>query len=441
MSAILFVVIPSRILCSHSKDFRVLIWKNGSANVGEVTLFHAEVVQTKHGAAGNVGLTLDESRHEPDKKVKFEFSWKVSSHSWMKDRRTTDKCNSFHWGWTKAGKETIIVSVRILVHNGGRGRLSSSFRSYFVSNQTEVTVDETKASFNPYLAIKSFAGPKLPSDLPYVLPKDNLVEFEVKFQDPLKMVTNVSTDWRFCANSTYYTVPNWPNASMYHIFSEEGKYLLEVTVRATIRNNTKNSFLLVKHLHVKAPVSLKVQHKHLRHKDKTMRLEISCNGSLPVSFHWCISKQCELRHGKMCSPTVEHHSSCSLTVNHTFSDPGNYCVNVGVMNDVSGTNTSFMVRIPGNSPDPNNNSSSTEITITLVFALTLLISVIIIAVRKWVSVGRKTAAEKADFEFRGCDALSVQSGNTACSTRFKVNWSNQNKDETAPFCNGSRLYT
>ena len=30
-----------------------------------------------------------------------------------------------------------------------------------------------------------------------------------------------------------------------------------------------------------------------------------------------------------------------------FHDSGKYCVNVGVMNDVSGTNTSLVVQIPG----------------------------------------------------------------------------------------------
>ena len=69
--------------------------------------------------------------------------------------------------------------------------------------------------------------------------------------------------------------------------------------------------------------------------------------SLPVSFHWCVSKQCNLPPGDICSPTMEHKNSCSLIVNHTFHNSGNYCVNVGVMNDVSGTNTSLMVQIPG----------------------------------------------------------------------------------------------
>lgn len=69
--------------------------------------------------------------------------------------------------------------------------------------------------------------------------------------------------------------------------------------------------------------------------------------SLPVSFHWCVSRQCNLPPGDICSPTVEHKNSCSLIVNHVFHDSGKYCVNVGVMNDVSGTNTSLMVLIPG----------------------------------------------------------------------------------------------
>ena len=51
--------------------------------------------------------------------------------------------------------------------------------------------------------------------------------------------------------------------------------------------------------------------------------------------------------GDICSPTMEHKNSCSLIVNHMFHDSGKYCVNVGVMNDVSGANTSLMVQIPG----------------------------------------------------------------------------------------------
>lgn len=48
-------------------------------------LFYVEVVQMKYGVVGNVGLILDESRYELDKKVKFEFFWKVLLYFWMKD--------------------------------------------------------------------------------------------------------------------------------------------------------------------------------------------------------------------------------------------------------------------------------------------------------------------------------------------------------------------
>ena len=68
---------------------------------------------------------------------------------------------------------------------------------------------------------------------------------------------------------------------------------------------------------------------------------------LPVSFHWCVTKQCHLPSGEMCSPMMEYRNSCSLIVNHRFNDAGQYCVNSGVVNDVSGTNTSLMVQIPG----------------------------------------------------------------------------------------------
>ena len=80
------------------------------------------------------------------------------------------------------------------------------------------------------------------------------------------------------------------------------------------------------------------------------------------------------------------------------------------------------------------------ITIVLVFAAIILLFAANIAVRKLVSSRRVKAAEKADFEFRDYDALSVSSGNTVCSSRFKL-WSVQRSLETAPFCKESRLYT
>lgn len=425
----------------------MLIWKNGPVIVGETTSFHAVVVLNSKPEEGG---TL-----ETDKNVKCEFSWNVSSHSWI-DRRTTDECHSsFNWRWTECRNHTVFVSVGIYY---GRDveqeeNVSSRYKSYHVTNQTSVSVSvkEKQASvFSCHLAIKSFAGLKLPPDKPpYNLPKNSPVEFEVQFKDPQKLVTNVSTDWAFYSqkwNVLHYIVTEWPNGTMYHMFPEMGVYMAEVTVRATLKGNQKWSLVFVKKLIVKDPVSLKVQHKHLKHKDKTVRFNISCNGSFPVSCHWCVSKECNLPHGELCNSTLQHYNSCSLMVNHTFRSAGNYCVNIGLMNDVSATNTSFMVKIPAESPSPKERprkgpfEGTKTITIVLVFAAIILLFAANIAVRKLVSSRRVKAAEKADFEFRDYDALSVSSGNTACSSRFKL-WSIQRSLETAPFCKESRLYT
>lgn len=75
----------------------------------------------------------------------------------------------------------------------------------------------------------------------------------------------------------------------------------------------------------------------------------------------------------------------------------------------------------------------------MVFASILLVAAII-AVSKLLSSRRVKAAEKADFEFRDDDALSISSGNVVCSSRFKL-WSIQKPLETVPFCKESRLYT
>lgn len=82
-----------------------------------------------------------------------------------------------------------------------------------------------------------------------------------------------------------------------------------------------------------------------------MKTFIVLSSSFPVSLHWCVSKECNLPHGELHNITLQQYNS-SLMVNHTFNGTGNYCVNIGVMNDVSATNTSFMVKIPGKA---NNN--------------------------------------------------------------------------------------
>lgn len=95
------------------------------------------------------------------------------------------------------------------------------------------------------------------------------------------------------------------------------------------------------------------------------------------------------------------------------------------------------------SPSPKERprkGQTKTIIIVLVFAATILLFAANIAVRKLLSSRRVKAAEKADFEFRDYDALSVSSGNTVCSSRFKL-WSIQKSLETAPFCKESRLYT
>lgn len=139
-TALVSVVFPCRFLCSLSGDFKVLIWKNGPVIVGETTLFHAVVVLN---SKPEVIRTL-----KTDKNVKCEFSWNVSSHSWI-DRRTTDKCNSsFNWRWTEGGNETVFVSVGIFISNGRDVKQEEKeYKSYHVTNQTRVSVKEKQGEF------------------------------------------------------------------------------------------------------------------------------------------------------------------------------------------------------------------------------------------------------------------------------------------------------
>lgn len=434
---IAFFVFPSVIHSSHSADFKVLIWKSGPAKVGETITFSAEVVLRPEAR----------TKRNTRENLTYEFFWKVSSRPWVKHQKTTQRWDSFPCQWTQAGDKTILVYVRILDDNNGPDsrhghRFSTAYSSYYARNETKVIVSETEV-FHPNLVIKTSTGSKLPSDSKAnLLPKNSPIEFELKFNDP-SIVASVSSDWKF----GHFLVTKWPNTTIYHTFHKEGKYGLWVTVRVTTTTHRKKSCSPIhKTLFIKAPVFLEVQRKHLEPEKKTWRFNISCNGSLPVSFHWCISKQCDLPPEEMCSPTMEYNSSCSLVVNHTFTNPGNYCVNVGVKNDVSGTNTSFMIQIPGDKPVPkfrSGKSSATGLIVTLLIACVLLL-VVLIAVRKWNSSKRVKPAEKADFEFRDFDALSVSSGepslNRICFTGCGV-WGSQKTAENAPLWRESRMYS
>lgn len=103
---------------------------------------------------------------------------------------------------------------------------------------------------HPYLVVKSSAGPKLPSNLRYALPRNSPVEFEVKFKDPFKQVASVSTDWKFGDDSPIKR--KWQKTRICHTFSKEGKYSLWVMVRVTTKDFGKKLVPPIrKTLHVK----------------------------------------------------------------------------------------------------------------------------------------------------------------------------------------------
>ncbi|KAJ7378299.1 hypothetical protein OS493_023546 [Desmophyllum pertusum] len=133
---------------------------------------------------------------------------------------------------------------------------------------------------------------------------------------------------------------------------------------------------------------------------------------------------------------MAHRSSCSLIVNHTFRNYGKYCVNVGVMNDVSDTNTSLMVQIPGHLPVPKHSTGeiTARVLIPILVVCILLIFVAVIALRKWV-YSRREKTEKADFDFRDEDATSLSSvdlyGKHSCFPRSGI-WGSCTKQEYVP---------
>jgi len=108
-----------------------------------------------------------------------------------------------------------------------------------------------------------------------------------------------------------------------------------------------------------------------------------------------------------------------------FRDPGKYCVNVGVMNDVSGTNTSLVLQIPDDSgpAQQSTGKNSAGVFVSLFVAILLIIVVMVIVARKWIYT-RREKSEKADFDFRDEDTASLSSldlyGKRSCFPRCKL---------------------
>ncbi|PFX29017.1 Endonuclease V [Stylophora pistillata] len=172
--------------------------------------------------------------------------------------------------------------------------------------------------------------------------------------------------------------------------------------------------------------------------------------SLPVSFHWCVSRHCNELHQRNCSPTLEHNDSCYLIVNHTFHNSGNFCVSVGVRNDVSNTNTSLVLQIPDDAYPINSakRRSKDKLATGAVIAISAMclfkVVPIVLLVRRW-NHSKRDKTEKANFDFRDSDDISFSSVQLFerpcfpwCGNRTSIN------AEGVPLCDhaaGNKLYT
>lgn len=88
--------------------------------------------------------------------------------------------------------------------------------------------------------IVGLPGPKLPSDQEKVA-INVPARFEVKFKDPFKAVTNVSTDWDF-GDGSLVTERN--SCLIFHTYRAEIEYHVWVTVRVETRYYKDTSKLL-----------------------------------------------------------------------------------------------------------------------------------------------------------------------------------------------------
>ena len=84
----------------------------------------------------------------------------------------------------------------------------------------------------PYLEIRSSAGPKLPSGHTNAIPKNSPVTFEVKFKDPYEVITGVSIDWKFGDGAL---VKKRKNTTIVHEYDKEECFSLWVTIRVTTK--------------------------------------------------------------------------------------------------------------------------------------------------------------------------------------------------------------
>lgn len=130
---------PSLVRCSSSGDYKVLVWSNGPAIVGETTSFNAEAVLKPEAR----------TRYDKNGNVTYEFSWKVPSQPWIKHQKTAKRSDSFRWRWTtEAGFKTVSVYVRILKNYNGRDSTHGrSFSSYYATNRMEVEVSGSEGTF------------------------------------------------------------------------------------------------------------------------------------------------------------------------------------------------------------------------------------------------------------------------------------------------------
>lgn len=266
-----------------------------------------------------------------------------------------------------------------------------------------------EAKLDPHLVAYGKPGPKLK---PLTTPVDDAfylaagkVKFVVKYNDAYSLVRSVSTDWNIDGQ---YLFQKWPSNVFNFNISTLGQHIVWVTYRIRTEQQEYSSSQNIV-LYIKEPIlHLNVSHPATIPRQSLAVFKITCQGSGPISFCWLIAENCKLPQNSSCIPTLES-SSCHTTVNHTFSNPGTYCLNVSVVNVVSSAITSLMIRVPEGKHRPSKHSGITaaEVLIPLLLSLFIIIGVVYL-VKNYIA-DRRITVEKADFDFRDADSRSVSS--------------------------------
>ncbi|XP_044534869.1 transmembrane protein 130 [Gracilinanus agilis] len=123
---------------------------------------------------------------------------------------------------------------------------------------------------------------------------------------------------------------------------------------------------------------------------QSLTFSLHITGSLPVTLCWLIKPDCVPLEGNECHLVVIN--STSYTVNHTFKDPGEYCLSVRVQNGTNQIPQYYLIKVLPSGIHP------ALFALPCVFLISGMLGFIIYVTYRH-STQQKDLVEVADFDF------------------------------------------